>query len=63
MVACSARPSKLSRENSSTGETHSCLIRDPLAINQQEQCILEGGRNSCLKMAEGDWPKMYSLTG
>ena len=54
-------PSKLSRENPSTGETHAGLIRRPPAINQWEQCILGVGGNSCLKIAEGDWPQMWNV--
>ena len=54
-------PSKLSRENPSTGETHAGLSRGPPVINQQEQCILGGGGNSCLKMREGDWPQMWNV--
>ena len=54
-------PSKFSRENPSTGETHAGLIRAPPAINQRERCILGGGGNFCLKMAEGDLPQMCSV--
>ena len=47
-------PSKSSKENPSTGQTRAGLMRGPPAINQREQCILGGGRDSCLEMAEGD---------
>ena len=36
----------------SLSQGHAGLIRWPPAINQQEQCILGGGGNSCLKMEE-----------
>ena len=41
-----------SRENPSTGQRHAGLIRGPPAINQREQCILGGGRNSHVKTVE-----------
>ena len=43
-------PSKFSRENPSTGQGHAGLIRGPPAVNQQEQCIMGVGGNSCLKI-------------
>ena len=42
----------LNRENPSTGQTSAELITGPPAINQQEQCILGAGGNSCLKVVE-----------
>ena len=39
-------PSKFSKENPSTGQTHAGLIRGPPTINQPEQCILGVAENS-----------------
>ena len=45
-------PSMFSRESPSTGQSHAGLIGNRPAINQQEQCIMEVGGNSCLKIVE-----------
>ena len=42
----------INRGNPSTGQGHDGFVREPPAMNQQKQCILGVGGNSCQKIVE-----------